>query len=110
MPDPQTVYRHKDELWFYVRTEHRGGRPKPEHLFVTTRERIVFHHWTETVPAEAQLICDEQGRAQAEECKWLLAASEHETKIVVDLLKVAVSWLPEERARQLRAAWKEAQP
>jgi hypothetical protein len=94
----------------YVRTEHRGGRPGPEHLFVTTRNRGVFQLWLADVPEDAELVIDTDGRRQAQEALWLLEAAAHEKGIVVDCLKRACEWLPAERARELRAMWKAAQP
>lgn len=94
----------------YVRTEHRGGRPGPEHLFVTTRNRNVFELWSEEMPKDAELILDTDGRQQAQEALWLLEAAEHEKQIVIDCLKRACEMLPAARATELRAQWKEAQP
>jgi hypothetical protein len=111
MPDPQTVYRDaQGRILMYVRTEHRGGEAKPRHLFVTTRNRVVFELWCEEVPGGAELILDTDGRRQAQESLWLLEAAVHEKAIVIDCLKRACEWLPAERAKELRAMWKEAQP
>lgn len=111
MPDPQTVYRDpQGRVLMYVRTEHRGGEAKPRHLFVTTRNRVVFELWTEEMPQDAELIFDTDGRRQAQESLWLLEASEHEKAIVIDCLKAACDMLPAARAKELRAMWKAAQP
>jgi hypothetical protein len=110
-PDPQTVYRDaQGRVLTYVRTEQRDGRTTPEHLFLTTRERNVFQLWSETVPEEAELILDVEGRKQANEANWLLQAADHDRELALGLLKRACEWLPQERAQELRAQWKEAQP
>lgn len=110
-PDSQTVYRDsRGRILIYVRTEHRGGRDNPEHLFVMTRNRVVFELWVDDIPADAELVIDTDGRRQAQETLWLLEAANHEKRIVVDCLKQACEWLPAARATELRAMWKEAQP
>lgn len=110
-PHPQTVYHdNQGRVLMYVRTEHRGGRDNPEHLFVMTRNRVVFELWVDDIPADAELVIDSAGRRQAQETLWLLEAADHEKQIVVDCLKQACEWLPAARAKELRAMWKEAQP
>jgi hypothetical protein len=110
-PDPQTIYRDAEgRVLMYVRTEQRSGRKKPEHLFVTTRNRGVFQLWVEEIPKDAELVLDTDGRRQAQEALWLCEAEEHEKRIVIECLKQACDWLPAERAKELRAKWKEAQP
>ena len=110
-PDPQTVYRDaQGRVLIYVRTEQRDGRTTPEHLFLTTRERNVFQLWSEATPEGAELVLDVVGRRQANELRWLLAAADQDRNLALDLLKRACEWLPQERAQELRAAWKERQP
>jgi hypothetical protein len=94
----------------FVRTEHRGGRPRPEHLFVTTRNRGVFQLWLADVPEDAELVIDTDGRRQAQEALWLLEVADHEKAILVDCLQAACEILPASNAKALRAMWKAAQP
>ena len=89
----------------YVRTEERSGRPAPEHLFVETRGRVVFQRWVSKVPAEFELILDTDGREHANEARWMTKVTEHNLKLALGLLKKAASWLPSERARELRQEW-----
>jgi len=111
MPDPQTVYRDdQGRVLIYVRTEKRSGRKEPEHLFVTTRERTVFQLWRTTLPDEAELVLDVEGRKEADQVRWLLHVAEHERNVVLGLLKQACKWLPAERAADLRGLYAASRP
>jgi hypothetical protein len=108
VPNPQTVYQDKDRALLYVRTEDRGDGP--EHLFITTRNRVVLQVWLTEVPREAELVIDTDGRRQAQESLWLLEAAEHEKGILVRCLRRACEWLPAECVKELQAMWRTAQP
>ena len=111
VPNPQTIYRDdQGRVLMYVRNEWRSGRKEPEHLFVTTRERTVFQLWRASMPAEAELILDVEGRKEAEEVRWLLHVAEHERNVVLGLLKQACKWLPAERAADLRGLYAASRP
>lgn len=71
---------------------------------------MVFQHWTDTAPPEAELIIDEGGRTRANEEAWLRAAAEHDVEILLDLLRQACAWLPPQRAQELRRRWVETRP
>jgi hypothetical protein len=109
-PAPGTIYCERGKLLMYVRTEQRTGAAAPEHLFVMTQNRTVFQRWTSEVPPEAELVIDEEGRAQASEERWLRTAAEHEVGILVALLKCACAWLPKDRADELRKEYLETRP
>lgn len=109
-PHPGTIYRVRGEPMLYIRTEHRAGRPEPEHLFVKQDRRTVFSVWTATMPPDAELIVDERGRREANEERWLRLAAEHNIEILFGLLRQACEWLPRERAQELRRRYAAAQP
>jgi hypothetical protein len=109
-PSPGTVYSIGGKPHLFVRTEQRSGPGGPGHLFIHVDRRVVLEHWTSEVPAEAELIIDAEGRRQAGQEEWLRLAAEHEIKILTGLLTQACSWLPRERAEELRQAWVRTQP
>jgi hypothetical protein len=104
------IYRESGKLRLYVRTEQRPGATQPEHLFVHAERGMVYERWTTEVPPGAELVVDEDGRQQANEQKWLRLAAEHDIKILKGLLTKACSWLPSERADQLRREYVASQP
>jgi hypothetical protein len=107
---PATVYQTAHGPSLYIRTEQRPGDDHPHHLFVHVDKRMVFQHWTDTEPPEAELIIDSDGRRQAEQEKWLRLAAEHECQILAGLLKKACAMLPQERADALRAEYLTTRP
>jgi hypothetical protein len=107
---PATIYQTAHGPSLYVRTEQRPGDDHPHHLFVRAAKRVVLQHWTDTVPPEAELVVDREGRKQANEERWLRLAAEHECQILAGLLKKACSMLPPERASALRAEYLTTRP
>jgi hypothetical protein len=110
-PEPGSVYRDESgRLLLYVRTELRAGAKIPEHLFVHTRDRVILTSWLPELPPAAELVIDTEGRRQANEESWLRLVAEQEIGVLAGLLRKACSWLPQQRAGELRAeygAWKE---
>lgn len=105
---PGTIYHIGGKPRLYVRTEARAGTV--EHLFVHVDNRVIFTHWTQKIPRQAELIVDEDGRAQANEERWLRLAAEHNNEILIGLLRKACAWLPRERGNELRQEYAVAQP
>lgn len=109
-PNHGTVYKTRFGPSLYVRSERRSGDTAPQHLFVHVSHDMIYQHWVDTVPPEAELIIDEGGRKLANEERWLRHAAEHDIEILFGILKQACEWLPPQRAQELRRQWVETRP
>lgn len=104
---PGTIYKLNGENLMYVRTERRPEHKTEEHLFVKTRGCAVFLSWLEELPEQAELFIDANGREQANEAGWVAEIEKHDKLLGFELLARACSWLPKDRANELRAEFQE---
>lgn len=94
-----------DRIWMYVRTETRPGMKHPEHLYITTGDRMVYSSWRSEPMPKANLVIDTQGRQQAAQQAADTFFARLEVALLVGLLKQACEWLPRQRAQELRQAY-----
>ena len=94
----------------YVRTEKRPNSEAPEHFFVETHDRTVFHRWLSEgapVPEEWELVLDPEATARADALEAELEELRAERRALVEAMKAAVSVVPGTVATHLRDVYRE---
>jgi hypothetical protein len=85
-----------------VRTELREGETKPEHMFVSVRDRLVYTEWHKEVPPEFELIHDPAASRERDLATLELVAQLGEKAVFVECMQAALGMLDERSAEQIR--------
>lgn len=108
-PGPGQIFQDPSGTFaLYVRTEKRPGKDHPEHLFIFTKDRLLFQRWTDALPEDYELVNDTAGRGEAKMMQLQVEALQYEREALSNCLKAAVAMLDDRAAEELRGLYRVA--
>jgi hypothetical protein len=94
----------------YVRQEARPGSTTPDHLFVVTRDRVVYERWhpvADPLPAALELRLDPDATERAARLADELTEANAKAAALGAALRRAVEVVPVEVGNELRSVYRE---